>query len=147
MVRQLAAGWQLQAVWQGNTGPPIGFGNAIVLTSIDDVAGGRREISRWFNTDAFNRNAAQQLASNLRGLSTRFGEVRAAGVDAWDISAVKNFILTEKWRVQLRAEALNAMNHSNLAAPNTAPTNSLFGQVTSTVGFPRYIHFGLKLIY
>lgn len=149
LVRQLAAGWQLQAVWQANSGPPIGFGNAIVLTSIDDVAlsPDKRTISRWFNIDAFNRNAAQQLASNLRALSTRFGEVRAAGVDTWDISAVKNFIITEKWRVQLRAEALNAMNHSNLAAPNTAPTNTLFGQVTSTVGFPRYLHFGLKLIY
>lgn len=149
LVRQLAAGWQLQAVWQANTGPPIGFGNAIVLTSIDDAALSRdkQQISRWFNIDAFNRNAAQQLGSNLRALSTRFGEIRAAGVDTWDISAVKNFLITEKWRLQFRAEFLNAMNHSNLAAPNTAPTNTLFGQVTSTVGFPRYIHFGLKLMY
>lgn len=33
------------------------------------------------------------------------------------------------------------------AAPNTAPTNSLFGTISSTNGFPRYIHFGLKLTY
>jgi hypothetical protein len=138
----------LQAVWQKHTGAPIGFGNAILTSSIDNVAlGDKQTLDRWFNPDAFNRNAAQQLASNLRALSTRFGEVRADGMDTWDISAVKNIQVTERWRVQFRAEALNAMNHSNLAAPNTAPTNTLFGRVTSTVGFPRYIHFGLKLIY
>ena len=149
LVRQLAAGWQLQAVWQANTGPALGFGNSIVLTSIDDAAlsGDKQTISRWFNVDAFNRNASQQLASNLRALSTRFGEIRAAGVDTWDISAVKNFFITEKWRVQFRAEALNAMNHSNLAAPNTAPTNTLFGQITANNGFPRQIHLALKLMF
>jgi hypothetical protein len=147
-VRHLGAGWQLQAVWQKNTGAPIGFGNSILQSSIDSVVmGDKQTLDRWFNPDVFNRNAAQQLASNLRALSTRFGEVRADGMDTWDISAVKNIQIAERWRVQFRAEALNAMNHSNLAAPNTAPTNTLFGRVTSTVGFPRYIHFGLKLIY
>ena len=32
---------------------------------------------------------------------------------------------------KFRAEFLNAMNHSNLALPNTAPTNSLFGKITA----------------
>ncbi len=148
-VRQLAAGWQLQAVWQANTGQPIGFGNALLLSTIDNVklSGGEQTLDRWFNTAAFNRNPNEQLASNLQVLSTRFSEIRAPGVDTWDISAVKNFLITEKWRLQFRAEFLNAMNHSNLAAPNTAPTNTLFGRITATSGSPRYIHFGLKLIY
>ncbi len=149
VVRQLTAGWQLQAVWQANTGAPMGFGNALLLTGIDGVAlsGDAQTLDRWFNTSSFNRNPAEQLASNLQALSTRFSKVRSPGVDTWDISAIKNFSLAEKWKLQFRAEALNAMNHSNLAAPNNSPTNSLFGRITSTVGFPRYIHFGLKLIY
>jgi hypothetical protein len=148
-VRQLAAGWQLQTVWQANTGQPIGFGNALLLSTMDNVklSGGEQTLDRWFNTAAFNRNPNEQLASNLQVLSTRFSEIRAPGVDTWDISAVKNFLITEKWRLQFRAEFLNAMNHSNLAAPNTAPTNTLFGRITATSGSPRYIHFGLKLIY
>lgn len=149
MVRSLAAGWQVQAVWQFNTGAPLGFGNALLVADIREVAlpRDRRTLDAWFNTAAFNRNSAQQLAYNLRTLSTRFSGVRGPGVDVWDLSAVKNITFREKWRLQFRAEALNAMNHSNLANPNTQPTNTLFGKVTATNGFPRYIHFGLKLIY
>ncbi len=149
IARLLVGGWQLQAVWQSHTGAPLGFGNALLVADMREVALPRKQrtLDRWFNTAAFNRNPAEQLAYNLRALSTRFSGVRAPGVDVWDLSAVKNVHLTEKWRLQFRAEALNAMNHSNLAAPNTAPTNTLFGRITATTGFPRYIHFGLKLIY
>jgi hypothetical protein len=149
VVRQMAGGWQLQAVWQSNSGPPIGFGNALLIQDIRAVAlpGGERTLDRWFNTAAFNRNSGEQLGSNLQTLSTRFSGIHAAGVDVWDISAVKNFAIAEKWKVQFRTEFLNALNRSNLAGPNTAPVNSLFGKVNATVGFPRYIHFGLKLTF
>jgi hypothetical protein len=148
-VKHAAGGWQLQAVWQTNTGQAIGFGNSILTAGIGAVPlkGSEQTLDRWFNTAAFNRNAAEQLQFNVVTMSARFSGVRAAGVDVWDISGVKNFTLTEKLRMQFRAEFLNAMNHSNLAGPNTAPTNSLFGRVTATTGYPRYIHFGLKLIY
>jgi hypothetical protein len=145
----MAAGWQLQSVWQSNTGQPIGFGNALLTGSLQSipVGGAEQTMDRWFNTSAFNRLAAEQLVSNRRTLGTRFSGVRAPGFDTWDISAVKNFSLSERWRAQFRAEFLNALNRSNLVAPNTDPTNTLFGRITAVNGFPRYIHFGLKLIY
>lgn len=148
VLRQVVGGWQMQAVWQRNTGSPIGFGNVLMIDDIRKARldGSAQTLDRWFNTDIFNRVPAQQLASNLLPHSPRFSGLRTAAIDNWDISAVKNFHLSEKWRFQFRAEYLNAMNHSNLAGPNTAPTNSLFGRVTATTGFPRYIHFGLKLI-
>ncbi|MBI4874735.1 MAG: TonB-dependent receptor [Acidobacteria bacterium] len=149
LVRHLASGWQLQAVWQRNGGAPLGFGNAILVRDIRDVplSGQAQTLDAWFNTAAFNRNAAEQLQSNLVTLSNRFPGVRAPGVEVWDISGVKNISFKEKWRLQFRAEFLNAMNHSNLTSPNTTPTNSLFGRISATTGYPRYIHFGLKLIY
>ncbi|MBS1824174.1 MAG: carboxypeptidase regulatory-like domain-containing protein [Acidobacteria bacterium] len=149
VVRQIVGGWQAQAVWQRNTGSPIGFGNVLMVDDIRKarLEGSAQTLDRWFNTDIFNRVPAQQLASNLLVHSSRFSGLRTAAVDNWDISAVKNFQLAEKWRFQFRAEFLNAMNHSNLAGPNTGPTNTLFGRVTATTGFPRYIHFGLKLIH
>jgi hypothetical protein len=147
VLKQALGGWQVQAVWQANTGQPIGFGNSLLLTNQVALSGSEQTLARWFNTEAFNRVPVQQLQFNLLTLSPRFSGIRAPGVDVWDISAVKNFAITEKLRLQFRAEFLNALNHSNLAAPNTAPTNTLFGQITATNGFPRYIHFGLKLIY
>ncbi|MDZ7639970.1 MAG: hypothetical protein U5J83_17260 [Bryobacterales bacterium] len=149
MVRHIAEGWQLQAVWQNNTGAPLGFGNALLVDDIRKAAlsGSEQTLDRWFDTSVFNVVPGQQLVSNRVTLSPRFSGVRRASVDNWDISAVKLFRIRESLRLQFRAEYLNAMNHSNLAAPNTAPTNTLFGKITATDGFPRYIHFGLKLIF
>ena len=147
LMRQVAGGWQLQSTAQMNTGAPLAFGNVIVLPGASVAASGAQTLDAWFNTAAFNRDSAQQLASNLRAVSSRFGGVRAPGVQIWDISAVKNFTFAEKWRVQFRAEALNAMNHSNLNPPTLDPTSTLFGKVTSTPGYPRFLHFGLKLTY
>lgn len=148
-VRWGVSGWQLQAVWQRNTGAPLGFGNALLTGDIRDAAigGGAQTLDQWFNTAVFNRVAAQQLASNLRTVSSRFSGVRAPGQETWDISGVKNFAFRERYKVQFRAEFLNALNKSNLAAPNTDPVNTLFGRVTATSGFPRQIHLGLKLLF
>ena len=147
VMKHLAAGWQLQVVWQANSGPPLAFGNSILTQPISSVPlpSSERTLDRWFNTAAFNRNAAEQLGSNLRTLSTRFSGVRAPGLEVWDFSAVKNFTITERVNLQFRAEALNAMNHTNLVAPVTDPTNTLFGRISGVNGFPRYIHLGLKL--
>ncbi len=149
VVNQLAAGWQLQVVWQANSGAAIGFGNSILVQPITSVplASSERTLDRWFNTAAFNRSPAEQLASNVRTMSTRFSGVRAPGLDVWDLSAVKTFTITERVRLQFRAEALNALNHTNLVAPVTDPTNTLFGKISGVNGFPRYIHLGLKLLF
>ncbi len=147
IARVVTEGWQLQAVWQHNSGQALGFANSLLLNSNVPLSGSAQTLDRWFNVDAFNRVTAQQLASNLITLPARFSGVRAPSVDNWDISAVKNFRVAERWRLQFRAEFLNALNHSNLANPNTAPTNSLFGKISATTGFPRYLHFGLKLNY
>jgi hypothetical protein len=155
VVEQIAGGWQLQGTTQLNSGaplsfgPPVSLGNAVLLTDIRNVplSGSAQTLDTWFNTAAFNRDSSQQLQSNLRTLSTRFSGVRAPGVEIVDFSLVKNFSFREKWRLQFRAEALNALNHSNLNPPNTDPTSTLFGKITSTPGYPRYLHFGLKLNY
>jgi hypothetical protein len=147
-LQQVVGGWQIQLTAQMNSGSPLAFGNVQLLQDITAVPlSSGQTLDRWFNTDAFNRDSTQQLASNLRSVSSRFTGVRAPGVQVWDISGVKNFSIREKWRVQFRAELLNAMNHSNLNPPNTAPTSTLFGSITSTPGYPRFLHLGLKITY
>jgi len=142
-------GWQAQGVWQANTGAPLGFGNAILLGDIRDAALSRNErtYDRWFNTDLFERDAARQLANNIRILPLRFGGIRGPELNVWNLSALKKFRITESMRLQFRAEFLNAFNRSGLGPPNLAPANTLFGRITATNGFPRQIHFGLKLTF
>ncbi len=130
-----AGGWQLNGIMQRQSGAPLAFGDVWTLFTgdPDDVklSNDTRNVDRWFNTDAgFNRNSAQQLASNVRVSPLRFSGVRGPGQDRWELSAIKTFRVTEKIRTQFRAECLNALNHPNLSAPNTSPTNSSFGAIT-----------------
>jgi hypothetical protein len=149
VVRNLVEGWQLEATWQHNTGAPLGFGNALLLQPLQNVplSGGQQAIAHWFNTAAFDTNSADQLASNLITLSTRFSGIRAPGVDNWNMSAVKNFYILERVKLQFRTEFLDAFNHTDLSAPNTSPTSAQFGQITSAANQPRFIYFGLKLTF
>lgn len=146
----IAGGWQLQAVYEGQSGAPIGFGNVIFSGDLHDLVlpRGERGVDRWFNTEAgFERDPARQLASNIRTLSARFTGLRAPGLNIWNASMLKNFRITERLKLQLRSEFLNALNHSHFTAPNTAVTNTLFGTITNTTGWPRQVYFAAKLIY
>lgn len=144
-------GWQLNGVVQKQSGPPLGFGDVFTLFTGDPnnivLPKDQRSVDRWFNTDAgFNRNNAQQLASNIRVSPLRFGNIRADGQSRWDLSAIKSFAITEQIKTQFRAECVNAWNHPNLGAPNTTPTNSAFGTITGQ-DVPRSWQFSLKVSF
>ncbi|MBV8549904.1 MAG: carboxypeptidase regulatory-like domain-containing protein [Acidobacteriaceae bacterium] len=76
------------------------------------------------------------------------------GITSIDFSALKNTNITERVRLQFRAEFFNVANHANFNTPNTvvftsasstpAPTA---GVITSTSTTSRQIQFGLKLLF
>jgi hypothetical protein len=78
---------------------------------------------------------------------SRFSGVRGDGLNNWDISVVKNIGIAERARLQFRAEFNNALNHAQFSNPNTTPTSSSFGRVTSTSQWPRTIQFALKTLF
>src|SRR5262249_12957373 len=92
-VDTIAGGWQVEGVYQYQTGNALGFGNSILLEDITQVPlpAGQRSLNDWFNTVLFNRVSSQQLADNLVGLSTRFSGVRGPGISNTDLSVFKNF--------------------------------------------------------
>jgi hypothetical protein len=70
----------------------------------------------------------------------------------WDVSAAKDFDLTERFRLTFRAEAFNVLNHPVFAPPldsnGTASfniNNPNFGQATNTVSTPRRLQLSLRL--
>jgi Carboxypeptidase regulatory-like domain/TonB dependent receptor len=150
-VEFIAGGWQLNGVVQRQSGPPLGFGDVWTLfTGNPDsvvLSKDERNVDRWFNTNAgFNKNNAQALGSNIRVSPLRFGGIRADGQARWDLSAIKNFRVTEKVKMQFRTECLNAWNHPNLSTPNTTPTNSSFGAITGQ-DVPRSFQMSLNLTF
>lgn len=145
----IAGGWQLGGVYQHQTGSPLGFGNRIFNGDLKNIVlpEGVRGVDGWYNLNAgFERNAALQLASNLRTFPLRFSGVRGPTQDRWDFSLIKNFRITERWNAQFRAETFNAMNHPNLFDPNGDPTSTAFGTITGQDP-PRSWQFALKVTF
>jgi hypothetical protein len=146
---KLTGGWQVQAIYAGQSGPPLGFGNAIFIGDLGSIAVPRSEqnADRWFNTAGFERNATRQLASNLQTMSTRFTGIRGDGMNNLDFSLLKDTFIKERLRLQFRAEAINLANHPQFNAPNTTPTSTAFARVTTEQSVPRVLQFGLKLLF
>jgi hypothetical protein len=142
-------GWQFNAVYQHQSGAPLGFGNRIFNGNLDDIVlpEGQRGVDGWFNVNAgFERASAKQLASNIRTMPSRFNGVRGPTQDRWDFSLIKNFRITERWRCEFRAETFNGFNHPNLSDPNTDPTSSAFGTITGQ-NPPRSWQMSLKITF
>ena len=151
VMSRIISGWQLQGVYTNQSGAPLGFGNALLLPgkTMADVLlpAGQRSVGQWFNVSAFNRTSSQQLASNIVALSSRFGGVRAPGVNNWDMSAIKNTQIKERLGLQFTAQFINALNHPQFTPPNTSPTSTAFGQLTGSYTWQRIIEFGMKIAF
>ncbi|MBI3208264.1 MAG: TonB-dependent receptor [Candidatus Solibacter usitatus] len=149
--RNVSGGWQLQAIYNAQLGAPLAFGNVIFNGSYPQLPlpSDKRSLERWFNTSGFETSSRLQLGNNIRTFPMRVRQVREPGINLWDISLFKNIRIRESLRVQLRAEAEGAMNHPNMAGPNTSPANTLFGVITATSSGEgeRRIFGGLKLMF
>ena len=72
------------------------------------------------------------------------------GLENVDLSLFKSFFITERMRLEFRAEAFNLFNHANFTNPNAfySPTSlGSFGRIFNTVGDPRQLQFALKFYF
>ncbi len=144
------SGWQLEGIYIFQSGSPLAFDNIIFNGDVRDIPLGprNRTADRWFNTDAgFERDSARALAFNVRTFPLRFSGVRGHAMNNWDLSILKNTRMGDRTSLQFRGEFLNAMNRVWLASPNTTPTSSLFGSVTSEQGYMRRVQVGVKVLF
>jgi hypothetical protein len=92
---------------------------------------GQQTIDHWFNTAAFVIQP-QYTCGN-------------AGMKNLDLSLSKSFTLTERMRLQFRAESFNFTNTPAFGQPGATLNGLGVGQITSASD-PRRIQFGLKLV-
>jgi hypothetical protein len=148
--RQVVSGWQLGIVFNQWSGSPLGFGDMIFNGDIKNIPipSGQRTVERWFNTAAgFERASAKQLGYHLFQGPLYYSGIRSDGVNVWDISVLKYTNLRENVKLQIRAEAFNALNHPNFTPPNTSVTSAAFGTVTGESTFTRIVQFGVKVVF
>ncbi len=80
----------------------------------------------------------------------RFGSVgrntmRAPGVVNFDLGVFRTFPVRERFRLQFKAEAFNALNTPHFNGPGSNVNNSNFGQISGAEQDQRQFRFGLRL--
>ena len=81
------------------------------------------------------------------GAAPRTPEVFGPDQVNFDMSLFKNFVVTEKTKLQFRSEFFNVLNHTQLATPATAFGAVTFGRITSTAHSSRQVQFALKYVF
>jgi hypothetical protein len=80
----------------------------------------------WFYPGAF---AAPSPTSIVPGTAKR-GTIQGPGFNRLDLGVFRNFRIYERVNFQFRAEAFNAVNHTNVQSIGTTATSGTFGEIT-----------------
>jgi hypothetical protein len=160
VVRKLIEGWELS--WIGsfmsgqalaitsnsNTTGSLGGGQRPDTTGVSAKRSGRNQdrLDQYFDTSQFVAPAPFTFGDVPRTLP----DVRGPGLNNWDISMIKNVFITEGIKMQIRADAFNAMNIPAFANPDTRFGRSSFGRISEVAhraNPARQIMIGAKLMW
>lgn len=157
-------GWQVSGIVQMQTGSPLNITiNNTGLTSVIPNSTNRPDVngsisypkkqSEWFDTSVFSLPAACEDAPSCASFGDMgHNSVRGPGRDNWNLALFKNFAVTERFRIEFRAESFNTWNHTQFGGSgqgqgiNSDAGGSGFGVVTAAHD-ARTIQLGLKLAF
>ncbi len=152
-------GWQTNGIWRFDDGMPLSL---TVSTSRALPTYGtqrpnltatlsRNNGSNWLSQYFADPQAAVTPAPFTVGNAPReISTVRVPGTATTALSLFKQFalpVLREGSFLEFRAEAFNALNHPQFAAPNLTVGSSAFGIVTAQANSPRQVQLALKLYF
>jgi hypothetical protein len=159
-VGKIVTGWSVIGSTTFQSGFPLGFTATPNLTGFDTglrpniVSGCEERISgsaqarlnRWFNTACFTVPNAFEFGNAGRNDP----ELRGHGINNYNFALSKRTAISERTRLEFRAEAFNLFNRVQFAKPNTVATttaNNTFGQVNAQQNEPRQIQLALRLSF
>ena len=131
-VDALLGGWQFAATYEWQPGPLLDWGNLFYSGDINNI---RRSGATWdnaFNTANFQTVAALGPAGyHVRVFPTRIDGIRRDMTNQWNANVSKSFRISERANMQVRFDALNVQNRSQMNNAATDPYSTNFGRVTS----------------
>ena len=186
--KHIFGGWQINSIIVLRSGLPFTITQGNTINTIeghvrpDRLSSGKLDnptINKWYDPDAFRVVTCQQPGANttagialnqyLAGFchygSAGQGILEGPGFKNVDFSLMKNTRVTEKLKLQFRAEVFNIFNTPQFAVPNSG-LNAAFlpstaggafptqvtasrgpGSISSLVAPMRQMQFGLKLLF
>jgi len=160
-------GWDIDPIVQIHSGLPftVTDGNDINLDGTNNDRAvlqpgmspnlSNQSAAQWFNTAAFFTPAGTRVVavtgSPQEGNTPR-DFLTGPGLVQVDMALSRNFNVTERFKLEFRAEGLNVFNHANLsnpasAVPATAAAPGTFGSITGAAGTVRVLQLGLRLTF
>ena len=88
-----------------------------------------------------------QLGNNVRTFPSTLPDVRTHDLHLLDLGLYKTITLPRGASLQVRAEAINALNYTVLWAPNQIPANANFGVVNLDRNNPFDLQLGVRLTF
>jgi hypothetical protein len=99
-------------------------------------------VNMWFDPSCFTDDLVPQTYGNA-GINT----LHTDGLQQLDSSLFKTFKVTERFNLQVRADAFNTFNHPDFSAPDATVGDPTIGQVFSTSVDNRRMQFGMRLFF
>jgi hypothetical protein len=153
LVSNIVANWQLAGITTYGSGLPIvitaagstyvpGIGSHAEKLHDPHLPAGQQNPLHWFDTTAYGLPApfttgnGSRVESNLRG--PLYGN--------WDLGLIRRQNIRGGINLELRLDAVNALNNRSLSPPNGGVGGGTFGQITGS-GQPRNIQIGARLAF
>ena len=132
----VAGGWQIGSTFELQPGPLLTWPNLFFTGSLDNIPIDKPIPSEWFNINAgFQRVASQAPGTyQARVFPPYIDGLRGDWTNLVNGSLQRTFVVKERIKIMVRADAQNVLNRSQMANPTMDPTSTLFGQTTSTSG-------------
>lgn len=166
VARDILGGWKLNGVFTAFSGAPLGVSQDVSNINTYDTSAVPNHVApvqylgaannslgfpQWFNSDAFVPNTSSTSIGNFGRTASWF---RGPGLWQFDPSLARIFKISERFNLELRAEAENFFNNPHFSGINTGCTStevngvdtcgSTFGEITSSYG-ERVVQFGAFL--
>jgi hypothetical protein len=143
-------GWAANGAIIFQSGPPIGWGNVVYLggpLNLKSHPANPLAPGAAFDTTQFYTASGLQPSNNIIYFDTQFNNLRRDPTKNADLSMLKKFTFGERRYLQIRFEGFNITNRVTFASPNTSPTSTAFGEITSQANTPRRIQVGARLVW
>jgi hypothetical protein len=156
VVGKIVGGWQINGNTTFQSGFPLAISggngsgtfagtqrpnwsgqNATLSGSVTDRLLKYFDVSQFSFNVPFSFGNAPRLMPNLR----------CPGIDNFDMSLFKNTQISDRFRLQFRAESFNTLNRVQFGVPNVSINSSAFGVISSQQNSPRNLQLGLRLLF
>jgi hypothetical protein len=146
----VVGGWQVSALFSAQTGGPLtpyysGNVSGTLNTKdrpnlVGDPNSGPKTPQQWFNVAAFASPGSGNFGNAGRNI------INGPGMVNLDASVVRNFRFKERFGIQFRAQAYNALNHVNFNYPSATIDSASVGTISSALD-PRTLEAALRLVF